>query len=78
MSVRHCDYCGGELTVVKTREQTRRPFTPTELSVVVRERLCRLGPDGSGRGCGARTWSEEFTVAAVAAIPKERNALEHP
>jgi hypothetical protein len=38
MSVRHCDHRGGELTVVKTREHVRRPFTPQTLGVVTRER----------------------------------------
>jgi hypothetical protein len=68
MSVRSCDHCGGELTVVKTRERVRGPFTPDALNVVMRERLCRLGPERNGLGCGRRTWSEEFEVAAVPSI----------
>jgi hypothetical protein len=59
MSVRTCDNCGGELTVVKTRERLLRPFMPDGVAVVLRERLCRLDRNG----CGARTWSEEYVVA---------------
>src|SRR5690242_3812713 len=63
MSVRTCDNCGGDLTVVKTRERLLRPFTPDGVGVVLRERLCRLGPNRDGNGCGARSWSEEYIVA---------------
>jgi hypothetical protein len=73
MSVRHCDNCGGELTVVKTRERVRRPFTPKEVNVVMRERVCHRGPSGNGDGCGARSWSEEFIVAAVPSIETENH-----
>lgn len=65
MSVRTCDYCGGPLTVVVTREQFRRPFTPEGLAVVQRERLCKRGPKDNGNGCGSRTWAEEYVVASV-------------
>jgi hypothetical protein len=67
MAVRHCDYCGGELTVVNTQERVRRPFTPESLGIVMRERVCRGGTFGR-EGCGMRTFTEEHVVSAVPSV----------